>query len=251
MFIEKKPLALLLMCMILAGCATATYTSLVSESFTPSAKDPEVFFVAPDRPFQIIGLVEAKGSAYTTHAKLVKLLKAKARKKGADAIYVSLGEKQVPFYSSFYGIYTVLSKSRAYALVLRYKEGNVIETKKIIGQWIGRGTSTVVGEFTLVATINENKGGISGILTASTGLSGIIRGYIENNSIELLAFPSNPRYCLLKFVGFYDGKDSIKGQYSSVFCSVSEGGVIEMKRSEATKPIEQIEKPKIQGSGEI
>jgi len=81
MFIEKKPLALLLMCIILAGCATATYTSLVSESFAPSAKDPEVFFVAPDRPFQIIGLVEARGSTYTTHAKLIKLLKAKARKK--------------------------------------------------------------------------------------------------------------------------------------------------------------------------
>lgn len=249
---KYKCLSLLILFISVVGCVSTNYTSLIPDTFPPVEKDPEVLFIPPDRPFTIIGLIESNGAAGITHTQLIESIKKEAKKQGANAVYLlsfeELQTQQGIIYNPWLGGYQTFggfNVPRIYVLALRYKEGNIIETKKMIGQWIGQGVSTLIGNFTLAATINESKGGISGVLTASSGLSGTIKGYIENNSIELLVFPSNLKnYCILKFIGSFDGSDSIKGQYSSVLCNVSEGGVLEISRSKPLGTKDDIEKTK-------
>jgi hypothetical protein len=224
----------------LTGCVSTTYTSLTPESYETAMENPEVHFSTPDRPFQLIGLLQADGAVGISYTQLIDSLKSKAKMNGADAIYViamqNVNTPQGLIYNPYLGGYQTIGgfdKPRAFAFALKYKEGSSTETKEIAGRWAGHGVSSVTGKFSFGATINASKGGLSGVLIASTGLTGSLTGFVEDNSVELLVIPSNPNeYCLLKFVGSYDGEHTITGQYSSYLCSVSEGGVIEMTKSQ-------------------
>jgi hypothetical protein len=226
--------------LLLSACSTTTttYTSLVPETYPAADVQPEVLFQAPKRPFVIIGLLESDGRRRTTHPQLIESMKAKAQKVGADCIcIIGLQDRKAEkgiMYNPWLGGYQTVgggTKPRAFGLAIRYVVGDTKLTKELYGKWHGAGTSTVAGEFTLMTTIVGSEGGITGVVTTSSGFSGTINGYVQGDTVELLAIPSDlQNYCILKFVGKYDGGDRLQGQYSSVMCSASEGGVITLMR---------------------
>lgn len=118
------------------------------------------------------------------------------------------------------------------SMIFKCRAGNEETAKKLIGRWSGQGLSSVAGKFNVAVTLIADRYGFTGVLTATTGFSGSMLGYVgENNSVELVAQPSNPAQCMLHFIGTFDGKDKINGQYSAIACNVNESGVIEMTRT--------------------
>lgn len=59
-----KSLCIFLAILFLAGCVTTrtTYTSLIPQTYPTNQNKPEVLFQAPNRPFEIIGLLESNPS---------------------------------------------------------------------------------------------------------------------------------------------------------------------------------------------
>jgi len=231
---------------LLLGCAHTTYTSLVPQTYSATQNKPEVLFQTPNRPFEIIGLLESNGGAGITHPELIESMKTKAQTVGAQAIYIlGLQEHTAQpglMYNPWLGGYQSVGggrRARVYGLAMRYVVGDIALAKELYGKWEGVGVSTIVGEFSLLTTLMGSEGGVTGVVTASSGFSGTINGHVSGSTVELLAIPSDlNNYCILKFVGEYDGDNRLQGQYSSVLCGASEGGVLELVRRGSRPKVE-------------
>jgi hypothetical protein len=214
---------ILLVILLFCGCGhiKTTYTSFSPQKFDPTTDKPQVHISLPQRPVQIIGLIQADGSRRKTQPELIESLKKKAKDIGADGIYLLKLQEAYSY-----------QRPRAYALAIRNKQISPVKQYRIGGMWAGHGFSTETGEFKFSTTMNELNGGISGTVMTSTGFTGSLTGYIDDDAIEFYAIPSNPaQFCIYKFVGSFSERNVITGQFSSFFCGLSEGGVIKMVRS--------------------
>lgn len=209
--------------LLFCGCGhiKTTYTSFSPQKFDPTGIEPQVHISLPQRPVQIIGLIQADGSRRKTQPELIESLKEKAKDIGADGIYLLKLQEA-------YGY----QRPRAYALAIRNKQISSVEQYRVAGMWAGQGISTEIGEFKFATTMNEQNGGISGTVMTSTGFTGSLTGYIDADVVEFYAIPSNPtEFCIYKFVGSFSERNVITGQFSSFLCGLSEGGMIKMVRS--------------------
>lgn len=84
-FLNRVPLYILIAAFIfcLSGCVTVSVANLQRTS----QKEIPVYMVKmPDKEYTELNYLQADGTVFTTHEKLLKKLTEKAKKQGADAV---------------------------------------------------------------------------------------------------------------------------------------------------------------------
>ncbi|MFZ2630967.1 MAG: hypothetical protein WA081_21610 [Desulfosalsimonadaceae bacterium] len=80
---------LLLMTLILSGCATTSAVMLESNVTYPPTQNVQILTQAPTRPFKQIAMLEARGPVNTPITDLLESMRHKASVIGADAVIPS------------------------------------------------------------------------------------------------------------------------------------------------------------------
>ena len=85
MFTSKK-MFLLLIPLIIFGCATSGVVMLDSAKKYPPTQSVKIIYGKPDKPYEEIAIIEGSGGIFTTYIQVLKSTQKKAAKIGADAI---------------------------------------------------------------------------------------------------------------------------------------------------------------------
>jgi hypothetical protein len=85
----KTQLLSILTAIILTGCATGegTRTSLVEHSKT-DPKSVQILLEKPEKPYEVIGFVSAKGGAFMSQSDIFEKMREEAAELGANAVYI-------------------------------------------------------------------------------------------------------------------------------------------------------------------
>jgi len=103
---------LLLVALVLSGCATTSAVMLESGVSYPATQNVQILTQAPTRPFKQIAILEASGPVNTPIPYLLESMKQKAAEIGADAIipseYTSTYQQQGFMYNPWLGGYQTI-----------------------------------------------------------------------------------------------------------------------------------------------
>lgn len=90
----KKTTITFVLCYLLAGCAGADVMLLDPSKTYPQNENVRLFLEEPEEEYEIIAIVEAKGSQYNNQSEVVKSARKEAGKIGAHAIIPMTTERK-------------------------------------------------------------------------------------------------------------------------------------------------------------
>jgi hypothetical protein len=108
----RARIALLLVPLVLAGCATTSAVMLESGVTYPPTQNVQIITQAPTRPFKQIAMLEARGPVNTPVTDLLESMRQKAAAIGADAVIptqdASTHQQQGLMYNPWLGGYQTI-----------------------------------------------------------------------------------------------------------------------------------------------
>lgn len=85
---------IILLLIFLSGCAGADVVLMNPlRTYTPT-KHVQILFEEPERPFEVIGIMEGRATPYNTQSAAIRAMRKRARKIGAHAIIFTNKETQ-------------------------------------------------------------------------------------------------------------------------------------------------------------
>jgi hypothetical protein len=106
--------------LLLLGCASTKYLPTSSKTYPPTSSAEVYYWDRTDRPYIEIGTIKVKAHSETG---MLKKFKQRAKKIGADAVFIKSMENQLRFDTHIW--FLVVAPIRAEGVAIKFKDASL------------------------------------------------------------------------------------------------------------------------------